>query len=184
MFVRWHVDQLEGERVHIRNPVLRHLPSHVSSWTWQRSLGFVWQEITWPWKFSSSLDYERHWAHGSPKDKVGTNACEFCLFLVENSWCFLELRIKGRAGTRLWVVRKPRESAPHRRPVSQADRLLSMRLLHCALLVVLWVWEAGEEQVWDRASESLETCDGLVIISLNLRVRELWELEERRSSWF
>lgn len=35
--------------------------------------------------------------------------------------------------------------------------------------MVLWVWEAGEEQVWVRASESLEICDGLAIISLNLR---------------
>lgn len=44
-----------------------------------------------------------------------------------------------------------------------------MRLFTATLLVVLWVWEAGEEQVWDKASESLEICDGLVIISLNLR---------------
>lgn len=61
------------------------------------------------------------------------------------------------------------ESTPHRRPVSQADRFLFYAPLHCdsahgAVGLGGWRGAGGIGPL-----ESLETCDGLVIISLNLR---------------
>lgn len=131
VFVRWHVDQLEG-RVHIRNPVLRHLPEpNAVVLDLAKELGLC---LT----GSASLEsfpvpsYERHRTHGSQKTRVGTNTWHG-LSLSGGKFLMLprELRIKEELALGSGWSGSQRESTPHRRPVSQADRLLFYAPLHC-----------------------------------------------------
>ena len=167
VFVRWHVDQLEG-RVHIRHPVLRRLPEpNAVVFDLAKEPGLCLTGSAGLESFSVP-SYKRHRTRGSQKTRVGTNKGRG-LSLSGGKFPMLpgELRIKEEPALGSGWSGSQRESTPHGRPGWPASFL-------CASSLRLSLWCCGSGRLarsrcGERASESLETCDGLVIISLNLR---------------
>lgn len=113
VFVRWHVDQLEGRFTsEIQSSDICRGQAPVV-WTWQRSLGFVWQEVQ-ALKVFQFLVAERHWrTHGSQKTEVGTNGAGLSLSGGKFLMLPRKLRIKEELALGSGVVRKPKGSQPH-----------------------------------------------------------------------